>query len=134
MRLVLDASITVRLLSNRGADDLLRKRLASPRTLHAPHLLDAEVVSAVRGLLLGRKLDGARADQLLADFAALRIIRHPMTPQLRRVLALRDTLTAYDACYVALAEALGAPLLTLDAKFTGATGHHAEVHVYPYGN
>jgi predicted nucleic acid-binding protein len=131
--LVVDASITVRLLSNRGADDLLRKRYAAPRVLHAPHLLDAEVASALHGLLLGKKLEQERADEMLIDFSELRIVRHPITPHLPRVMALRHTLTAYDACYVALAEALNMPLLTLDAKLSGATGHRATVHIYPYG-
>jgi predicted nucleic acid-binding protein len=129
--LVVDASITVRLLSNRGTDDLLRKRFATPRVLHAPHLLDAEVVSAIRGLLIGGKIAAKRAGEMLSDFTELRIVRHTMTPYLGHVLELRNNLTAYDACYLALAETLGAPLLTLDAKLNESAGHHAEVRVYP---
>lgn len=110
--------------------ELLRRRFASARVAHAPYLLDAEVASAARGLLLARRLSAQRARQLVDDFAALRIIRHPSGPLLHRVLQLRDNLTAYDACYVALAEALKLPLLTLDAKIASApTG--AEVLVYP---
>jgi predicted nucleic acid-binding protein len=133
MTLVVDASITIKLLLSREADALLRQRLSSPRTLHAPHVIDAEVTSGIRGLLLGGKLDNARAQAMVTDYSALRITRHRMAPYQRRVIELRHNLTAYDAFYVALAEVLQAPLFTLDAKFTGATGHNASIHVYPRG-
>ncbi|WP_236050792.1 type II toxin-antitoxin system VapC family toxin [Nonomuraea cypriaca] len=61
----------------------------------------------------------------------LKIVRHPMLPLQSRVLELRDDLTAYDGMYVALAELLGVPLLTDDAKFAGSTGRRAEIHRYP---
>lgn len=133
MTLVTDASIVIRLLANRRADTGLRRQLAARRGVHAPQLLDAEVISGVRGLVLGGKVSGTRAGEMVEDFSQLRIHRHPLTPYLSRVLALRHTLTAYDAFYVALAEALELPLLTLDGKFTGATGHHAEIRLYRTG-
>lgn len=129
--MVVDASTVIRLLANRGIDDMLRRRMSAPRTLHAPHLIDAEVGSGIRGLLLGRKVDRERAGEMVADFASLRITRHPMLPYLSRVIDLRDNLSAYDAAYVALAETLAIPLLTTDAKLAGATGHTADVQVYP---
>ncbi|MGH3925303.1 MAG: type II toxin-antitoxin system VapC family toxin [Pseudonocardiaceae bacterium] len=129
--MVVDASIVVRLLANRTIDETLRQRFAAPRVVHAPHLLDAEVASAVRGLLLGAKIGVPRALEMLADFAALRITRHPMRPYLGRIIELRNNLTAYDAFYVALSETLRMPLLTQDLKFGRATGHHAEIQVYP---
>ncbi|GII76989.1 hypothetical protein Sru01_19710 [Sphaerisporangium rufum] len=64
-------------------------------------------------------------------YAQLKIVRHSMAPLQRRVLELRDDLTAYDGMYVALAEALRLPLLTDDAKFAGSVGHRAEIHRYP---
>jgi len=128
---VVDASIVVRLSANRTADEDLRRRLSALRTVHAPHLIDAEVASAVRGLLLGGKIDLSRAVAMLADFAALRITRYPMSSHLGRVIELRNNLTAYDAVYVALAETLRMPLLTQDSQFGRATGHHAELHTYP---
>jgi len=67
---------------------------------------------------------------MLADFASLRITRHPLLPYLSRVIDLRDNLSAY-AAYVVLAEALAIPFLTTDAKLAGASGHSADVHVYP---
>jgi predicted nucleic acid-binding protein len=133
MTLVVDASIVIRLRINRDADDMLRQRLSSPRRLHAPHLIDAAVASGIRGLLGGGKLDLARAQEMVTDYSALRITRHRMASHQRRVIELRHNLTAYDAFYVAVAEMLQVPLFTLDAKFGGATGHSAEIHVYPHG-
>jgi predicted nucleic acid-binding protein len=128
-----DCSVVVRLLSNMRGDDLLRQRLA--RTVHAPALIDAEVSSVVRGLAITTKpnvrIPAARAEAMLADYAGLRIVRHPMQPLQARVFELRDNFTAYDAMYVALAERLGVPLLTDDKKFAGAPGHRAELCLYP---
>lgn len=131
MTIVVDASIVVRLLANRATDEGLRQRLSAPRAVHAPELIDAEVASAVRGLLIGGKINLPRALDMLTDFAALRITRYPMRPHLGRVIELRHNLTAYDAFYIALSETLRMPLLTQDLKFSRATGHHAELHIYP---
>ena len=131
MTYVVDCSIIIRLLASREGDDLLRQRLA--RTVHAPALVDAEVSSVVRGLAIAaapRQITAARAGQMLADYAGLRIVRHPMQPLQARVFELRHNLTAYDGMYVALAEALGLPLLTDDGKFATTPGHHAEIHHY----
>jgi predicted nucleic acid-binding protein len=131
--LVADCSIIIRLLSNLPGDDLLRQRLA--RTVHAPALIDAEVSSVVRGLAITTKpnvrLAPGRAELMLADYAGLRIVRHPMQPMQVRVFELRHNFSAYDAMYVALAERLALPLLTDDAKFAGTPGHHAEIQYYP---
>lgn len=128
---VVHASIVVRLLQNRTGDDRLRERFARERRVHAPALVDAEVTSAIRGLLLastpGAQVSAARAEQMVVDFADLPLVRFPMQPFQRRVLALRDNLTVYDGFYAALAEALGMPLLTGDRKFLGATGHLAVI-------
>jgi predicted nucleic acid-binding protein len=128
---VVDASLVLRLLANRAEDDLLRQRLSALRRVHAPHLLDVEVASGVRGLLLGNKLALTRAYEMLDDFAALPIRRYPMTPLHRRIIQLRGNLMPYDATYVVLAETLRMPLLTTDAKLAGSTGHAADVHIYP---
>jgi len=131
--LVVDASIVFRLLANVKGDDLLRRRLA--RKLHAPALIDVEIASVVRGHVIASKpevrISEARGRIMLERYAQLRIVRHPMLPLQSRVLELRDNLTAYDGMYVALAELLGMPLLTDDAKFAGATGHRAEIHRHP---
>jgi predicted nucleic acid-binding protein len=127
---VVDASLVIGLLANRRSDEVLRKRLSEPRSLHAPHLLDAEVASGIRGLLLGKRLAADRAATMISDFAALRIVRHAMTPLLDRILELRANLSAYDAAYVATAEALDLPLLTRDARVARAVGHQAKVQIY----
>lgn len=133
MTVVVDCSIVIRLLSSLHGDDLLRQRLA--RTLQAPALIDAEVSSVVRGLTITTKpnvrIAPERAELMLADYAGLRIVRHPMQPLQARVFELRNNFTAYDAMYVALAERLGVPLLTDDAKLVGTPGHHADVQHYP---
>lgn len=133
MTAVVDCSIVIRLLSNREGDDLLRQRLS--RTVHAPALIDAEVSSVVRGLTITTKpnvrIATERAEQMLTDYSGLRIVRYPMQPLQRRVFDLRHNLTAYDAMYVALAEALDMLLLTHDTKLAGASGHHATIESYP---
>lgn len=133
MTLVVDCSVVIRLLSNVEGDDLLRRRLN--RRVHAPAHIDAEVSSVIRSFTITSKSDvhiePERAQEMLADYADLPIMRHPIRPHLSRVFELRHNLTAYDACYVALAEALGLPLLTDDAKFAGASGHRAEIQHYP---
>lgn len=68
---------------------------------------------------------------MLADYAGLRIVRHPMQPLQARVFELRHNLTAYDAMYVGLAETLRLPLLTDDGKLDTTLGHKAEIHHYP---
>lgn len=124
----------VRLLQNRAGDEPLRERFGQQRHVHAPHLIDAEITSAVRGLLLTSKpeikISPARADEMLADFADLSVIRHPMLSYQRRALALRSNFTAYDAFYVALAESLRLPLLTDDRKYDKAAAHNATIETY----
>lgn len=131
---VVDASIVVRLLQNRRGDAGLRERFARERRLHAPALIDAEVASAIRGLLMTSKpeiqFSVSRAEQMLDDFADLPLERYPMAPFQRRALALRDNFTAYDALYLALAEALGMPLLTDDRKFERAPGQGTVIETW----
>jgi predicted nucleic acid-binding protein len=130
---VVDCSIVIRLLANKPGDELLRQRLA--RTVHAPALIDAEVSSVVRGLSITAKpevgIGAQRAGEMLADYAGLRIVRHPMQPLQARVFEMRYSLTACDAMYIALAESLALPLLTDDGKLAAAPGHSADVHQYP---
>lgn len=132
---VVDASIVVRLLQNRRDDDGLRERFGQHRYVCAPALIDAEVTSAVRGLLLTTKpstrITRTRGEEMLDDFAALPLVRYPMQPYQRRVLELRHIVTAYDGLYLALAESLGLSLLADDHKFAAATGHTAVVETWP---
>ena len=132
---VVDASIVVRLLQNRRGDAALRERFSRERRLHAPALIDAEVTSALRGLLMTSKvairITRKRAGEMLDDYSDLPIERHLLQPLQRRVLELRDNFTAYDAFYVALAEALDLPLLTDDGKFARSTSQPSLIETWP---
>jgi predicted nucleic acid-binding protein len=84
--------------------------------VHAPHLLDVELLHTLRGLVTTARLTEDRAADARTDFADLTIVRYPHHPLADRVGALRHDLTAYDATFVALSEALGVPLVTCDAR------------------
>jgi predicted nucleic acid-binding protein len=122
------AALVDALIAVEGTEEL-RADLAD-QELHAPALLGVEVVSALRGLTLGGQLSAARARDALADFDALPIRRWPSSAALRlRGFTLRDNLTAYDAAYVALAEALECPILTRDRRLARSSGHSVEIRV-----
>jgi predicted nucleic acid-binding protein len=128
--IVLDASAVVELLlaTRRGVG--VQARIARPaESLHAPHLLDVEVAQVLRGYHLAGDLGAGRAREALADLADLPVSRYPHDVLLQRVWELRRTVTAYDAVYVALAEVLGAPLLTFDRRLAAAPGHRARVEI-----
>ncbi|MQA84054.1 MAG: PIN domain-containing protein [Streptosporangiales bacterium] len=126
--IVVDTSAVVEALAARRPDPALLDRIAGT-TIHAPHLIDGEFLHAIRGLTLGGKLGRAEADAALDDFMSLRIERHPVTDLLPRAWALFANVTAYDTCFVALAEGLDCPLVTCDAKLT-AGGSYASVELY----
>lgn len=96
----------------------------------APHLLDVEVLSALRGLALGGKLAAEDADAARDDHFAFTIDRHDIQPLAERVWQLRHQFTSYDACYLALAEALNVALYTCDGKLD-SDAHNAEIRVFP---
>lgn len=124
--IVIDASAMVEALVGRDVDAQLLSVLAGD--LDAPHLLDVEVLSVLRGLELGRKLAPPVAQQARLDHFAFRITRHGLDPHAERVWQLRHRFTAYDASYVALAEALDVPLYACDSKLA-SDGHTAEVRL-----
>ncbi len=126
--IVIESSAMVDALVDDPANPELLALLADAE-LHAPALLDFEVASALRGHLLGGKLDPARVDEAVEDFAAFRIERHQMTSWLGHMLALRDNFTVYDAAYLVLAQALEAPLVTSDAKLREATRLGIDVRI-----
>ncbi len=126
--MVIDASTMVEALVGQHPDAELLDALTGE--VDAPHLLDVEVTSALRGLQLGGKLDPATAEQALRDYLAFSITRHEMPPFAERIWQLRHQYTSYDACYLSLAEALEVSLYTCDAKLAG-TVHDAEVRVTP---
>jgi predicted nucleic acid-binding protein len=125
---VVDAAVVDVLTSVDGCEDL-RHELAAEE-LHAPMLLDFEVVSALRGLTFGGHLSAPRSHDAVADFDDLPIHRWPATSSFRlRAFSLRDNLTAHDAAYVVLAEALECPLVTRDARLGRSGGHGAQIRV-----
>jgi predicted nucleic acid-binding protein len=117
------------LLRTPAARGVERQLFAPDQTLHAPHLLDVEVTQVVRRYAAIGQIDDQRGRAVLADLADLPLHRYPHDFLLPRVWRLRDTLTAYDAVYVALAEALDAPLLTRDRRLAAAAGHHARIEL-----
>jgi predicted nucleic acid-binding protein len=105
------------------------RALEASERMHAPHLLDVDVTQVLRRLVQRKEVTAARAEQALDDLSKLVIERHEHQPLVSRVWQLRDSISAYDGVYVALAEALDAPLLTCDAKLAGAHGHHATIEL-----
>jgi predicted nucleic acid-binding protein len=115
-----------------GSDQVqeLRARIDAAPELHAPHVVDVEVLAALRTLVLDGALNVQRAQGALDDVADLPLVRYGHVGFTARVWGLRDHLNAYDAVAVALAEALEVPLVTTDDRIARAGGHHAAVEVY----
>ena len=127
---MLDASAIVDLVVEpRAVTRAIRARLQADPDIHVPHLVDAEVTNALRRKLLSGQLDALRARRAIRRLTAMHLVRWEQTRLLGRALALRDQLSAYDAIYVAMAEATGATLVTRDARLGRATGHRARVEV-----
>ena len=127
--IVIDSAAVVDVLTVVSGTEELRGAIASEE-LHAQSLLDFEIVSALRGLTLGGHISPARAHDALTDFGDLPIRRWPSRPELRaRAFSLRHQLSAYDAAYVTLAEALQCSLVTRDARLARSAGHTVEIHV-----
>ena len=131
--IVVDASVLATSLGDDGLDgDRARARLRGER-LTAPELVDLEVVSVWRRKVRAGAMDDRRAALALADLGTLPLRRTPHRPLLARCWELRGNLTIYDAAYVAVAEALGVPLLTGDARLARATGPTCNIEVLPGG-
>ena len=128
--IVVDASAVIEVLLGTRAARLVAERLfVEGETLHAPHLLDVEIAQVLRRYALARALGSERGAEALEDLADLPITRYPHQPFLFRIWELRYNVTAYDAAYLALAEALAAPLVTRDAKLASAAGHRARIEL-----
>jgi predicted nucleic acid-binding protein len=127
--IVVDASVLAPALADDGDDgDRARERLRG-EDLAAPELIDLEVLSTLRRAARAKRLDEDRSHQALTDLAALPLRRVPHLPLLGRVWELRDNLSAYDASYVALAEALDTVLVTADGRIERASGINCEIAV-----
>jgi predicted nucleic acid-binding protein len=126
--IVVDASAVLEVLLRTPAAEAVEERLfEAGDTLHAPHLLDIEVAQVLRRYAAAKPSEAKRCDEALSDLSDLPLYRYPHDVLLPRVWELRNNLTAYDAVYVALAEALDAPLLTRDRRIATAVGHLARV-------
>lgn len=133
--IVLDASAAIELVLRTPRAERIAERVLDPNErINAPHLVDIEVLQVLRRLTQAREVTGARAQAALEDFQALVVNRHAHTPLMERIWNLRATITAYDAAYVALAEALEAPLLTCDRKLARASGHSARIEFIAVGS
>jgi predicted nucleic acid-binding protein len=115
--------------SEEAPQDLLA-RMEESETLHAPHLIDVEFLHALRGLVAGRVVSMAEADAARISFAELPVARYPHHPMSDRIWELRHNVTAYDATYVALAEALDLPLVTCDGRLARSKGHGARIELF----
>jgi predicted nucleic acid-binding protein len=131
--LVVDTSAVVDALAGRPPDERLLMRLGSEGDLHAPHLLDVELLHALRRLVAAGHLSEDRAADARSDFADLTIARYEHGFLADRIWQLRRNLTAYDATFVALSEALEVPLVTCDRRLAAAPGHRARVELFGAG-
>lgn len=125
---VLDASVAVTALTEPGspAANLLS---ADDAVFQVPSIFDAEVLSALRGLVRGGKFDHGAAADLIADLMLFPVDRWHLSPLLPRMWELRDNLTPYDAAYVALAELTGTLLVTGDERIAAAPGTRCEIQI-----
>ena len=128
--IVVDASALLEALLGTAASAAVTRRIfEAGQTLHAPHLLDVEVAQVLRRYAIAGDLDDQRARAALDDLADFPIRRYPHGLLLPRAWELRNNFSAYDAVYVALAEALDAPLLTCDRRLANAAGKHVSVEL-----
>lgn len=129
--IVADASALLELLLRTQRGLRVETRLfESDDTWHAPHVVDVEIAQTLRRQCAAGELTVARAAQALRALLDLPLTRYPHDLLLLRIWALRETMTAYDAAYVALAEALDAPLVTCDGPLARASGHHARLELF----
>ena len=129
--IVLDASAAIEWLLQTSAGLQIEKRIYSRNeSLYSPHLLDVEVADVLRRFVLAGRISSIRGDDALRDLLSLRITRYPHDILLYRIWQHRQNLSAYDAAYIALAEDLGAPLITCDRRLSSASRHAAVVEVF----
>jgi predicted nucleic acid-binding protein len=125
--IVVDASAAVSALLNDGqARQLLRRE-----RLHAPHLIDSEIASVLRRQVHHSRVTASDAWNALDAWRRLALTRYPTPGLLRRIWALRNNLSAYDASYLALAETLDCALVTADARLSNAPDKRCPVTVVP---
>ena len=128
--IVVDASAMLEFLLQTALGTRVEARLFRDRDeLHAPHLVDVEVLQALRRLVRMGEVSPSRAEELIADLGDLDLHRHPHLDLLARAWKLRDNLSAYDAVYIALAEAMEAAIVTCDGPLAKATGNRVRIEL-----
>ena len=110
--------------------DAVARRVTAAQTLYAPYVLDGEVITALLGLMRGRKISEQEADAALCNYRAFPVDRQDVLPLWPRLKSLHANLSAYDAQYVALAEALDVSLITADARIKRSGVARCEVEVF----
>ena len=128
--LVVDTSAVLEALVAREPAHGLVERLTEDGDLHAPHLIDIEVLHALRRLNALGELSDWRASDARTDFRDLALVRYPHIALSDRIWELRHNVTAYDAAFVTLAECLEAPLVTCDSRLRAAPGHGARIELF----
>jgi predicted nucleic acid-binding protein len=128
---VIDCSAMIELLAAKTpTGDAIARRVTSAQTLYAPYVLDGEVISALLGLMRGKKITEREADAALSSYRAFPVERQDVLPLWPRLKGLHANLSAYDAQYVALAEALQVPLVTADARIKRSGAGRCKVEVF----
>lgn len=127
---VLDASALVEVMGAVAPDPALSRRVRTGRAA-APELVDLEVLSTLRKQVRSGAMNPETADRIVTTLRVFPVERSPHRTLVPRVWELRHSVTSYDAVYVALAEQLGIPLVTTDARLAEFGGHRAEIELYP---
>ena len=131
MTVILDASVVVELVLGTRVGARVRQRLRDPRiSLHGPELLDLEVLNVLRRYVQAGRIAADRAETAVRRLNELDLRRYRHGPMLPRIWSWRTNLSAYDATYVTLAEVLGGPLLTTDARLSRAPGLPVPVELF----
>ena len=125
--IVVDASAIINSFARIGPVASQARELMRSRMLNAPHLIDLEIASALRRQVRAGLVGASRAELHLKALSRMPVRRHAHSALLARVWRLRDNFSAYEASYVALAEAMCAPLLTADLRLAGAAEQFCEV-------
>lgn len=131
MTVVTDASVLVTVLVDSGRAGTWAESVVRDSPLAGPELVLVETTNVLRRLERTGEISRLEATSAFRDLLRLDISLFPFAPFAERIWELRSNLTGYDAWYVALAEALGCPLLTLDAKLSRASGPTCEIAVAP---
>lgn len=128
--IVVDASVLANVVGDDGTDGVkARQELRAAGDVAAPDLVDVETVAVLRKRWIAKSISARRFAQAVDDLEDLALDRYPTRRLMRRAYELRDNVTAYDAAYVALAEALGCELLTADKRLSKAAGPKCSIRL-----